>query len=274
MFERYTERARRVIFFARYETSILGSKTIETEHLLLGLLREETNLLQRLLERPDIEADMRARIKARITAGPKISTSVDLPLSDACKRILQYSGEEASRMNHQFIGTEHLLLGILREKGCLAEELLTEAGVSLDAARDAVAKASPPDRPVPAESSPSAEYSSIHALVDRLPADRLVWLKTVIDKLLTGGTVAPVYAESLPTREPEIRQTEERTSTIRREPDGTIVTETRQSIGPNRLSVRERFQVSPDGRKLRYSHEVTGPRPEQRHTQSYEFDVL
>jgi hypothetical protein len=231
-----------------------------------------------LLERPDIQEEMRARIKARTTAGEKISTSVDLPLSNQCKRILQYSGEEAARLNHQFIGTEHLLLGILREKGCLAEELLTEAGVNLDAARDAVAKASPPDRPLTAEPSSPAEYSSIHALVDRLPKERLVLLKDVIDKLLNADLLKDhfnfILGEGPESPEYRTLHTEERSSAVRRAPDGSIVVETRQAIGPARVSVKEQFQLSPDGRKLRYAHEVAGPRPEQRHVQSYDFDVM
>lgn len=287
MFERYTERARRVIFFARYETSMLGGTTIESEHFLLGLLREETNLLQQLLQRPDIQDEMRARIKARITTREKVPTTADLPLSEECKRILKYSEEEAGRLNHRSIATEHLLLGVLREKGCLAEQLLTEAGVSLDAARDAVRRVSPPDRPMTPEPSMPAvsgagTLGSIHALVDRLPHDRLPWLKLVIDQLLNGEPYpkldvpevdVPEVKES-PRMKPENWQTEERTSSVRRMQDGSIVVETQQALGPSRVSVKEQFQLSPDGRKLRYSHEVTGPRPVQRHTQSYDFDAI
>jgi hypothetical protein len=259
MFERYTERARRVIFFARYETSTFGSRTIETEHFLLGLLREETNLLQRLLERPDIHEEMRARIKARITAREKISTSIDLPLSDPCKRILKYSEEEAEKLGHHFIGTEHLLLGILREKGCLAAELLEEAGVSLDKARESIAKSSLPEGRSPTiQPSPFTGDLSLDALMVQLPEDRLRWLKVVVEKLLRG--------------EPD-SLTEERTSSIRRTLDGSVLVETRQSIGRHQITVREQFQLSPDGKTLRYAHEVTGSRPEQRRTQSYEFDV-
>ena len=126
MFERYTERARRVIFFARYEASAYGSNTIETEHLLLGLVREDKNLMNRFLSPT---ADIRAKVEANITKLPKVSTSIDLPLSDECKRILAYANEEAERLAHRHIGTEHILLGILREAPCLAARLLGEAGV-------------------------------------------------------------------------------------------------------------------------------------------------
>ena len=116
MFERYTERARRVIFFARYEASQFGSTTIETEHLLLGLIREDKNLTNRFLRNHSSIESIRKEIEGRTTIREKVSTSIDLPLSNECKRILAYAAEEAERLNHRHIGTEHLLLGILREE--------------------------------------------------------------------------------------------------------------------------------------------------------------
>ena len=108
MFERYTERARRVIFFACKGAVQLGSQTIESEHLLLGLFREDKNLIVRLLgNQPSIE-NIRRDIEARTTKREKVSTSIDLPLSNECKRILAYAAEEAERLNHRHIGTEHL----------------------------------------------------------------------------------------------------------------------------------------------------------------------
>src|SRR6187402_49071 len=119
MFERYTERARRVIFFARYEASQFGSTTIETEHLLLGLIREDKNLTNRFLRSSSSIENIRKEIEGRTTIREKVSTSIDLPLSNECKRILAYANEEAERLNHRHIGTEHLLLGILRRRNAL-----------------------------------------------------------------------------------------------------------------------------------------------------------
>src|SRR5260370_40162823 len=130
MFERYTEKARRVIFFARYEASNYGSTEIDTEHLLLGILRETTHVRKMLP--PGAAEAIRAQIDARTPERLKVPTSVDLPLSDASKRILKYGMEEAERLNHRHIGTEHLFLGLLREKGCLAAELLEPFGVKLE----------------------------------------------------------------------------------------------------------------------------------------------
>jgi hypothetical protein len=136
MFERYTEKARRVIFFARYEASQLGQPYIETEHLLLGILREDKPLTRRFVgsDRP-VEA-IRKQIEEHTTIREMISTSVDLPLSNECMRVLAYAAEEAERLAHPHIGTEHLLLGLLREEKCFAAEILQERGLQLPAVRE------------------------------------------------------------------------------------------------------------------------------------------
>ena len=136
MFERYTEKARRVIFFARYEASQFGSPYIETEHLLLGLLREDKALTNRFLRSHASVESIRKQIEQRTIVREKVSTSVDLPLSNECKRVLAYAAEEAERLSHKHIGTEHLLLGLLREEKCFAAEILTERGLRLTAIRE------------------------------------------------------------------------------------------------------------------------------------------
>jgi ATP-dependent Clp protease ATP-binding subunit ClpA len=141
VFERYTELARRAIFFARYEASHFGSQTIDTHHLLLGLFRDErSNLAARWLKPPDSLERLRKQIESRAPAKEKISTSIDLPLENSCKRILAYANEEAERLNHHYVGPEHLLLGILREERCLAHELLEERGMRVAAIRDEMAR--------------------------------------------------------------------------------------------------------------------------------------
>lgn len=140
MFERYTEKARRVIFFARYEASQFGSPYIETEHLLLGLLREDKALTFRFLQTTGAVASIRKQIEGHSTLGEKTSTSIDLPVTNECKRVMAYAAEEAERLSHQQIGTAHLLLGLLREEGCFAAQILYERGVRLSAAREEVAR--------------------------------------------------------------------------------------------------------------------------------------
>ncbi|HEV2178215.1 MAG TPA: ATP-dependent Clp protease ATP-binding subunit [Terriglobia bacterium] len=136
MFERYTEKARRVIFFARYEASQFGSPYIETEHLLLGLLREDKALTNRFLRSHTSIESIRKQIEGRTTLRDKVSTSVDLPLSQECKRVLAYAAEEAERLTNKHIGTEHLLLGLLREEKSFAAEILHERGLRLSSLRE------------------------------------------------------------------------------------------------------------------------------------------
>ncbi|MCI0418943.1 MAG: ATP-dependent Clp protease ATP-binding subunit [Acidobacteria bacterium] len=140
MFERYTEKARRVIFFARYEASQFGSPSIETEHLLLGLMREDKGLTNRFLRSHSSIDSIKKEIEGRTIIREKVSTSIDLPLSAECKRILAYSADEAERLRHRHIGTEHLLLGILREDKCLAAEILHERGLKLSVIREELGK--------------------------------------------------------------------------------------------------------------------------------------
>jgi Clp amino terminal domain, pathogenicity island component len=143
MFERYTEPARRTIFFAHYEASQFGSQFIETEHLLLGLLREDKGLANRFLRSHAAVESIRKQIEAHTAPGEKVSTSVDLPLSQDCKRVLAYGAEEATRANHGHIGAEHLLLGLLRERKCFAAQLLGEQGLTLDWVREQVKQSEP-----------------------------------------------------------------------------------------------------------------------------------
>jgi hypothetical protein len=139
VFERYTEKARRVIFFGRCEASTFGSPYIESEHLLMGLLRESKALSAEFFSGPSFTVDIiRKEIERHTTVGEKIPTSVDLPLSNECRRILHHAAEEADRLGHKHIGTEHLLAGMLLEKGCYAARLLSEHGVSLESVRNGI----------------------------------------------------------------------------------------------------------------------------------------
>jgi Clp amino terminal domain, pathogenicity island component len=140
MFERYTEKARRVIFFARYEASQFGAPYIETEHLLLGLLREDKALAFRFLATQSNFESIRQQVQNSTPVREQVSTSVDLPLSNESKRILAYAAEEAERLSHKWIGTEHLLLGIMREEKCFAAELLNERGLRLSAIREELSR--------------------------------------------------------------------------------------------------------------------------------------
>jgi hypothetical protein len=149
MFERYTESARRVIFFARYEASVYGSPHIETEHLLLGLLRQSpdfTSHLGRSVSRDSI----RQEIEACITKRERISTSIEIPLSVDSKRVLTFAAEEAEELCHRYIGTGHLLLGLMRIEDCPAAKVLTAHNINLSKVRESLAMAEKRSTPKPA----------------------------------------------------------------------------------------------------------------------------
>jgi ATP-dependent Clp protease ATP-binding subunit ClpC len=137
VFERYTEPARRVLFFARYEASQLGSLSIESDHLLLGLIREPKGIAARVLNALPLER-IRSDIEQRTVFREKVPTSVEIPFSAEVKRMLSLGAEEADRFPHSHIGPEHLLLGLLREKGSLAAETLAQHGVQLESARQKI----------------------------------------------------------------------------------------------------------------------------------------
>jgi ATP-dependent Clp protease ATP-binding subunit ClpC len=145
MFERYTEQARRVIFFSRYEASQCGSPCIETEHLLLGLLREDKRLMYVLLTQEGVEHICSA-IRSR-TSQEKVSTSIDMPLAQECKKTLDEAAEQADRHSDPHIGTEHLLLGLLSQKTSLAAELLIGHGVTTERVLQGLKKAPSGERP-------------------------------------------------------------------------------------------------------------------------------
>ena len=146
MFERYTEKARRVIFFARWEASQYGSPYIETEHLLLGLLREDRALARQVLGEGSSEEAIRAEIESRIIRRERISAAVEIPLSSESKKALNLAGEEAERLGHRHVGTEHLLLGLLRVQGSLACKILEGRGVNVAVVREQIAKAAGGER--------------------------------------------------------------------------------------------------------------------------------
>jgi hypothetical protein len=125
IFERYTERARSAIFLARNEAGVLGSSSIEPEHLLLGLLKEDETLLH-LLPEPVLRSEMLQLLQR---CDRRTAESFEIPLSGLSKRALAYGAEEAERLGHKQIGPAHLTLGLLRLEGCPATDLLRQHGI-------------------------------------------------------------------------------------------------------------------------------------------------
>jgi len=132
VFERYTEEARRSIFFARYEVSVLGAPQIETEHLLLGILKADRNIARSLVAFQLTDQTVRDKIAHhRAAPAAQVSTSVNLPFSTELKRALAYAAEESERFGQRSISPELLLLGLVREESFLAARILGEAGLAV-----------------------------------------------------------------------------------------------------------------------------------------------
>src|SRR5215470_9462646 len=183
MFERYTEKARRVIFFARYEASQFGSPYIETEHLLLGILREDKALTNRFLRSHASVESIRKQIEGHTVIHEKVSTSVDLPLSNEFKRVLAYEGEEAERLTNQHIGTEHLLLGLLHEEKGFAAQILMERGLRLSHIQEELRRKS--HEPVQMPRKPSVPDELSRCLSDLVAQTQpLIGRQNELDRLI------------------------------------------------------------------------------------------
>jgi ATP-dependent Clp protease ATP-binding subunit ClpC len=136
MFERYSEESRRALLFARLEAGRAGSGTIETEHLLLGLLREAEGTLARFLTPAQI-AEARKKAEARKPEQGRAPGAVDLPLSTEAQRALAHGAHQATDNQGSRIEAGHLLLGLLQEENCTAARILTQCGIDSAAVRAA-----------------------------------------------------------------------------------------------------------------------------------------
>jgi ATP-dependent Clp protease ATP-binding subunit ClpC len=195
MFERYTEQARRDLFFARYEVTKRGATSIDTEHLLLGLIREPKGLIKRIFDDSGVSpATIREAVEARLEVREPIPASVEIPFSAEIKRVLQYAVDEADGLGHRYIGAEHLLLGLLRQDGSAAASVLTAHGFGLGAVRTAVVKLlrePPPAREDPTSLQAFEQIALIRRLVQELEqlasdSDKARQLANQIDSTLSA----------------------------------------------------------------------------------------
>ena len=138
MWQRFTERARRIVFFAQEEAGKLGENYVSTEHLLLGMLREGDSSAAHALDQMGVTRDsIRDKIEKRITRGNS-ELGQDMQLTPRAKRVIDLSYDEARAMQNNYIGSEHLLLGLVRECEGMAARVLEELGVDLEKTRAAV----------------------------------------------------------------------------------------------------------------------------------------
>ena len=186
MFERYTEKARRVVFFARYEASQFGAPAIEPEHILLGMMREDKSVTGRFFPRTQISVEtVRKEVESRTILRERRPHTEELPLAPETKRVLAFAHEESERFQHRHIGTEHLLLGLLREDRSLAAEILYERGLRLHTVREEVGRQSGGGQNLKKEAPTLAEFArdlTEDALNDKL--DPLIGREDEIERLI------------------------------------------------------------------------------------------
>jgi ketosteroid isomerase-like protein len=167
MFERFTERARRTLFFARYEATQIGGAAIGTEHLLLGIIREGKGPTARIFASFNLSLEQIHReVQGRVVLRERVSTSVEIPFTAEVKRVLQFAAEEADGLKHAHIGTEHLLLGILREEGSVAASILSEKGMRIDLVRAQIEGLSTDERPAETQTLPGKQVQIVLQLYE------------------------------------------------------------------------------------------------------------
>ncbi|MEK6665968.1 MAG: ATP-dependent Clp protease ATP-binding subunit [candidate division NC10 bacterium] len=136
MFERFTERARRVIILAREEAGRFRHDFVGTEHILLGLIRDGEGIATAVLQRLGVRLEtVKAEVERALAGFPKTLTFGEVPFTPQAKRVLELSIEEARQLGHNYIGTEHLLLGLMKEGQCIAAKILESLGARLEEVR-------------------------------------------------------------------------------------------------------------------------------------------
>ena len=221
----FTERVRVVLARAREEAMRLQHARVDTEHLLLGLVREGQGIAATVLRNLDVDlSEIPRKIEALVPKGATTShAGPDLPYTGPAKKVLELAMTEARELNHSYVGTEHLLLSLLREGKGVAAQVLTAAGVTLDTVRAETLRLlgskALPSRPSPLSAPAAGSRSAFHVQIDdtsdrsiyeqivaqvqeavatgRLsPGDRLPTVRQLADELdIAPGTVARAYAE-------------------------------------------------------------------------------
>ncbi len=148
MWQRFTERSRRVVFFAQEEAGRWGENHVATEHLLLGLVRENDSVAARVLDRIGVSLGrIRSEVERQVTRGER-RLGQDMQLAPKAKRVIDLAYDEARRLNNNYIGSEHLLLGLIREEEGLAGRVLNKLGVDLERTRREVVQLQDEVRPL------------------------------------------------------------------------------------------------------------------------------
>ncbi len=139
MYERFTDRARKVMQLANQEAQRFNHEYIGTEHVLLGLIKEGSGVAANVLKNLDVDLrKIRMEVEKLVQSGPDMVTMGKLPQTPRAKKVIEYSMEEARNLNHNYVGTEHILLGLLREQEGVAAQVLMNLGLKLEDVREEV----------------------------------------------------------------------------------------------------------------------------------------
>src|SRR5205814_2589337 len=139
MYERFTDRARKVMQLANQEAQRFNHEYIGTEHILLGLVKEGSGVAANVLKNLDVDLrKIRLEVEKLVQSGPDMVTMGKLPQTPRAKKVIEYSMEEARNLNHNYVGTEHILLGLLREQEGVAAQVLMNLGLKLEEVREEV----------------------------------------------------------------------------------------------------------------------------------------
>src|SRR5512140_93769 len=139
MYERFTDRARKVMQLANQEAQRFNHEYIGTEHILLGLVKEGSGVAANVLKNLDVDLrKIRLEVEKIVQSGPDMVTMGKLPQTPRAKKVIEYSMEEARNLNHNYVGTEHILLGLLREQEGVAAQVLMNLGLKLEEVREEV----------------------------------------------------------------------------------------------------------------------------------------
>ena len=139
MFERFTDRARKVMALANQEAQHFNHEYIGTEHILLGLVKEGAGVGANVLKNLNVDlGKVRHEVEKLVKHEPEIAAVGRLPQTPQAKKAIEYAIEEARKLNHNYVGTEHLLLGLLREQDAVADKVLMNLGLKLEAVREEV----------------------------------------------------------------------------------------------------------------------------------------
>ncbi|MCE9589918.1 MAG: ATP-dependent Clp protease ATP-binding subunit [Planctomycetes bacterium] len=202
MFERFTDRARKVMALANQEAQRFNHEYIGTEHILLGLVKEGSGVGANVLKNLDVDLrKVRLEVEKLVKSGPDMVTMGKLPQTPRAKKVIEYAIEEARNLNHNYVGTEHLLLGLLREHEGVAAQVLMNLGLKLEEVREEVlnllgAGADPEESAGKGGQAPAAQGDPAAAKTSKSRTPALDSFGRDLTELASEGTLDPVIGRA------------------------------------------------------------------------------